>query len=138
MSKTPEGKVLQDCIKLLKKLEIMGWVVHFERMNVGLSINMAGYLQRQGKSGTSDLIAFVPVDKIMWTMFFEVKREDGKGIQSTSQKEFESKFQGFSNVTYQIITDAKQIEYLIHKVKGIPFNSSKYEKSIKESFNVRL
>ena len=32
-------------------------------------MNMQGYLQRHGKDGSPDLIAFVPVDRTMWIMF---------------------------------------------------------------------
>jgi hypothetical protein len=132
MSKTPEGLVLENCKRMLKTLELQGKVVYWNRLNVGLSINMSGYFQRQGRSGDPDIMAYVPVDRTMWVMFFEVKRPDG-GIQSASQKEFEGKFKGFSNVIYAIITDEKQIKYLIHKVKGIPFNSAKYESMVKAS-----
>lgn len=124
MTKTFEKKVLKDCIKLLKKLEIMKWITHFERMNIGLSINMAGYFQRQGKAGTSDLIAFVPVDKTMWVMFFEVKRPSG-GFQSKEQKEFEMKFLGFINVIYQLITDASQIKKTIEQARMTSLNYGK-------------
>lgn len=111
---TPEGIVLEKCIKLLKVLELQGYIKHFERMNVGLHINMSGYYQRHGTPGMSDLIAFVPVDLVMWVMFFEVKRAEG-GIQSTSQKEFENKFLGFTNIVYAIITDSKQIKEHVFK-----------------------
>lgn len=115
MSKTPEGIVLTKCITLLKKLEIMGWVRHFERMNVGLSINMAGYFQRQGKAGTSDLIVFISCDDICHTLFLEVKSETG--IQSLVQKEFENKWMGLSNVTYALIRDHKEIKLLVENIR---------------------
>jgi hypothetical protein len=126
MTKTAEGIVLEKCIRTLKQLELQGKVRHFERMNVGMVRNMQGYLMKQGSKGMSDLIAFVPVDDIMWTMFFEVKRESG-GIQSGSQKIFELKFKGFSNVIYEIITYAKQIKQTVENARRKSPNYGKLE-----------
>lgn len=114
---TPEGLVLNKCKDMLKRLEFMGWINYWNRMEVGIHYNMQGYIQRHGKVGDPDLIAFVPVDKTLWTMFFEVKRADGKGIQSAQQKAFEDKFRGLDNVRYEIITDAKQIKYTVESAR---------------------
>lgn len=114
---TPESLVLSKCKDILKILETMGWVRYWNRMEVGIHYNMQGYINKHGRKGDPDLFAFVPVDQTMWTMFFEVKREDGKGIQSDSQKEFESKFLGFNNVIYSIITDSKQIKKIVEDAR---------------------
>lgn len=116
MTSTPEGAVLTKCKDMLKRLEMMGWVRYWNRMEVGIHYNMQGFLQKHGRKGDPDLITFVPVDNIMWTMFFEVKRPDG-GIQSQSQQDFENKFLGFHNVIYEIITDAKQIKLTIENAR---------------------
>lgn len=123
---TPEGLVLSKCKDMLKRLEIMGWVRHWDRTSVGLHMNMQGYMQRHGRNGTPDLQAFVPVDETMWVMFFEVKRPDG-GMQSDAQKEFENKFVGFHNIIYQIITDAKQIKDSVHNARIKSKNYGKIE-----------
>ncbi len=109
---------------MLKGLEICGWVRHWDRTSVGLHMNMQGYMQKHGRNGNPDIQAFVPVDKVMWVMFFEVKRPVG-GIQSPDQKTFEAKFQGFDNVIYAIITDSKQIKQLIIEARK---TSPDYEK----------
>lgn len=123
---TPEGQVLSQCKDMLKRLEIMGWVKHWERMSVGMSMNMQGYRQMTGRVGSADLWAFVPVDEILHIMFFEVKREDG-GIQSPAQIEFEHKFIGFHNVIYQIITDPKQIKVTVDNARKKSKNYGKIE-----------
>lgn len=107
----------------------MGWVNYWNRMEVGIHYNMSGYIQKHGKKGDPDLFAFVPVDHILWTMFFEVKREDGKGIQSQSQKDFENKFVGFDNVRYEIITDAKQIKTIVKEARMTSVNYGKLNES---------
>lgn len=114
---TPEGLILDACKRMLKSLELQGKVTHWERINVGAYRNMQGHVMRQGNVGTSDVIAFVPVDKTMWVMFFEVKRPDG-GRQSPEQLEFESKFKGYDNVIYSVITDAKQIKQLVMQARS--------------------
>jgi hypothetical protein len=96
-------------------------------MEVGIHYNMQGYLQKHGRKGDPDLFAFVPVDDVMHVMFFEVKRDDGKGIQSTSQKEFENKFLGLSNVVYEIVTDAKQIKVTVENARRKSPNYGKIE-----------
>lgn len=113
---TPEGKVLADCIKLLKILELQKKICHWERINVGMTLNMQGYLQKQGRTGTSDLIVYVPVDETLHILLLEVKRAEG-GIQSESQKEFENKFLGLHNVIYSLITDSKKIKELVENVR---------------------
>lgn len=113
---TPESIVLSKCKDMLKRLEICGWIRHWDRISVGLHMNMQGYMQQHGKKGSPDLLAFIPVDNLMWIMFFEVKRSEG-GIQSVAQKEFENKFIGFSNAIYAIITDAKQIKDIIKEAR---------------------
>lgn len=123
---TPESLVLSKCKDLLKKLEIMGWIIHWERLNVGLHMNMQGYMQRHGREGSPDLIAFVPVDQTMWIMLFEVKRPDG-GVQSKVQKEFEIKFTGFINTVYQIITDPKQIKITVENARKQSLTYGKIE-----------
>lgn len=123
---TPEGIVLSKCKDMLKKLEFMGWICHYERMNVGMSMNMQGYRQMTGRVGSADLWVFVPVDETIWVMFFEVKREEG-GIQSQVQKDFENKFLRFHNVVYQIITDAKQIKLAVENVRRKSNNYGKIE-----------
>lgn len=129
---TPEGLILAKCKDMLKKLETLGWVRHYVRLNVGLHRNMQGYLQQQGTPGESDLVAFVPVLETMHVFFFEVKSAVGK--QSATQKQFEDKLKGFSNVHYHLITDDKQIKYLIQHIKGIAPRSSKYNEKVLESF----
>lgn len=124
---TPESIVLTKCKDLLKKLEIMGWVKHWDRLSVGLHMNMQGYMQKHGRVGSPDLIAFVPVDNIMHTIFFEVKRGDGTGKQSLEQQEFENKFLGFHNVIYQIVTDHKQIKLTVENTRRKSINYGKIE-----------
>lgn len=114
---TPEGIVLSKCKDILKKLEVMGWICYWNRMEVGIHYNMQGYIQKHGRKGDPDLFAFVPVDNTVYVMFFEVKREDGKGIQSPSQQEFENKWIGLHNVSYTIITEAKQIKELVSNIR---------------------
>lgn len=113
---TPEGIVLADCKKILKKLEFMGWVSHWERINVGLFYTLWGGKIKIGREDDADLWVFVPVDNIMWIMFFECK-DPIKGEQSDGQIEFENKFVGFHNVIYQIITDAKQIKITVDNAR---------------------
>lgn len=124
---TPEGAILNKCKEMLKRLEFMGWVTHWDRLNVGLHMNMQGYLNKHGRVGSPDLLVFVPVDEIMYTMFFEVKREDGTGKQSLEQQEFENKFLGFHNVKYEIITDHKQIKLTIENARRKSINYGKIE-----------
>lgn len=119
---TPEGIVLSKCIALLKVLEMQEKIIHWERMNIGMHMNMQGYLQKQGRSGTSDLMVYISVDELIHILLLEVKRPEG-GIQSLVQKKFENKFKIFSNVMYSIITDPKQI---ISMVKHIRSKSNKY------------
>lgn len=116
MIKTPEGIVLATCIKTLKQLEIQGKITHWDRMQVGLSLNVSGYYQKQGRNGSADLWCFVPVDDVMWVLFFEVKRPNG-GVQSKVQKEFESKWFKYENVMYSIITNCNEIIYLIECIR---------------------
>lgn len=125
---TPESIVLNKCKDMLKKLECMGWVRHWDRLSVGLHMNMQGYMQQHGKKGSSDLISFVPLDETMYVIFFEVKRKEG-GVQSISQKEFENKFIGFDNVIYQIITDAKQIKFTVENIRKKSTNYGKLDDS---------
>ena len=127
MSKTPEGIVLDKCKIMLKRLELMGWIRYWNRMEVGIHYNMQGYIQKHGRKGDPDLFAFVPVDNTLWTMFFEVKREDGTGIQSTSQKDFESKFVGFHNCQYLIVTNVKQIKLAVENARRTSPNYGKIE-----------
>lgn len=127
MSKTPEGIVLDKCIKILKKLELIKWITHFERMNVGMIRNMQGYLMRQGTLGMSDLMTFVPCNNECHILFLEVKREDGTGIQSETQKDFENKWVGLHNVGYHIITEAKQIKSLVENIRRKSPNYGKIE-----------
>ena len=122
---TPESIVLDKCKIMLKKLEILGWVIYWNRMEVGIHYNMQGYIQKHGRKGDPDLFAFVPVDNTIWTMFFEVKREDGKGIQSESQKKFEKLWTGFSNVKYIIVTDAIQIKQTVENARKTSLNYGK-------------
>lgn len=122
---TPEGLVLSKCKDMLKGLETMGWIRYWNRLEVGIHYNMQGYINKHGRKGDPDLFAFVPVDQTMWTMFFEVKREDGKGVQSPHQKDFENKFLGFNNVRYSIITDAKKIKKIVEEVRKTSPNYGK-------------
>lgn len=112
---TPEGQVLSKCKDMLKKLEMMGWVKHWDRISVGLHMNMQGYFQKHGKAGSPDLMAFVQCDEICHVLFLEVKSDVGK--QSDIQKEFENKWIGLHNVIYTIITDHKQIKELVHNIR---------------------
>lgn len=96
-------------------------------MEVGIHYNMQGYIQKHGRKGDPDLFAFVPVDNTLWTMFFEVKREDGTGIQSPSQQDFEKKFVGFHNCQYLIVTDAKQIKLTVENARRKSPNYGKIE-----------
>lgn len=125
---TPEGKVLDACKRMLKGLEIMGHVAYWNRMEVGIHYNMQGYLQRHGKVGDPDLIAFVPVDKTMWVMFFEVKREDGKGVHSDNQKKFGLLWTEYTNVIYSIVTDAKQIKNHVKYARSHSTDNSCFDK----------
>ena len=131
---TPESIVLSKCKDMLKRLEYAGHVRHWDRLNVGLHMNMQGYLQRHGKDGSPDLIAFVPVDRTMWIMFFEVKRADGKGIQSESQKQFEDKFVCFDNCRYLIVTDAKQIKQAVENARKTSPNYGKIPDGVLPEF----
>ncbi len=123
---TPEGIVLSKCKDILKQLELQGKVVHYERMNVGMTRNMQGYLQQQGRVGTSDLFVFVKCDEICWILLLEVKRPDG-GKQSDVQIEFENKFIGLHNVIYALVTDHKQIKELVDNVRRKSKNYGKIE-----------
>lgn len=127
MSKTPEGIVLTKCKDMLKRLEIMGWVRYWNRMEVGIHYNMSGYIQKHGRKGDPDLFAFVPCDNDCHVLFLEIKREDGTGIQSDSQKEFENRWIGLNNVSYSIITDAKQIKLLTENIRRKSPNYGKLE-----------
>lgn len=127
MTSTPEGLVLAKCKDMLKRLEIMGWVRYWNRMEVGIHYNMQGYIQKHGRKGDPDIICFVPVDETLHIMFFEVKREDGTGIQSQFQQDFENKFVGFHNVIYQIITDAKQIKITVENARRKAKNYGRIE-----------
>lgn len=124
---TPESIVLSKCKDMLKKLEIMGWVNYWNRMEVGIHYNMQGYLQKHGRKGDPDLFAFVPVDNVVHVLFLEVKREDGKGIQSSSQQEFESRWVGMHNVQYVIVTDHKKIKQIVDNVRRKSVNYGKLE-----------
>ncbi len=112
---------------MLKRLSFGAWILHFERMQVGMSRNMQGYLMRQGTVGNADLWVFVKCDETCHILFLEVKREDGKGIQSEEQKQFENKWIGLHNVSYHIITDAKQIKPLIENILRKSPNYGKLE-----------
>ncbi len=124
---TPEGLVLQKCKDMLKKLEIMGWIKYWNRMEVGIHYNMQGYLQKHGRKGDPDLFTFVSCDNICHVLFLEVKREDGKGIQSSSQQEFENRWIGLHNIGYHIITDAKQIKVLVENIRKKSLTYGKIE-----------
>ena len=95
----------------------MGWVVYWNRMEVGIHYNMQGYIQKHGRKGDPDLFAFVACDNECHVLFLEVKRDDGKGIQSESQQQFEKRWIGLHNVSYTIITDAKQIKTLVENIR---------------------
>ncbi len=122
---TPESIVLSKCKDLLKKLEFIGWIKHFERMNVGMVRNMQGYMMKQGTVGMSDLIVFVPCDEICHTLFLEVKSEVGK--QSQAQIDFENKWIGLHNVVYALITDPKQIKIMVDNIRRKSKNYGKIE-----------
>lgn len=112
---------------MLKKLEIMGWICYWNRMEVGIHYNMQGFIQKHGRKGDPDLFCFVPVDNIVHVLFLEVKRDDGKGIQSLSQQEFENKWIGLHNVQYSIITEAKQIKLIIDNARRKSLTYGKIE-----------
>lgn len=112
---TPEGLVLSKCKDMLKSLETMGWIIHWDRISVGLHMNMQGYLQKHGRNGSPDLMAFVKCDEICHILLLEVKSETGK--QSEVQKDFENKFLGLQNVIYALITDASQIKTMVHNIR---------------------
>ncbi len=111
---------------MLKKLEMMGWVRYWNRMEVGIHYNMQGYIQKHGKKGDPDLFAFVPCDNNCHVLFLEVKRPDG-GKQSDTQKEFENKWHGLHNIGYHIITDHKQIKELVENIRRKSPNYGKIE-----------
>lgn len=122
---TPEGIVLSKCKDMLKRLESIGWVKHWERMNVGMSMNMQGYRQMSGRVGSADLWAFVSCDNQCHVLFLEVKSEVGK--QSEVQKEFDNKWIGLHNVVYAIITDAKQIKVMVENIRRKSLTYGKIE-----------
>ena len=124
---TPESIVLSKCKDMLKRLETMGLVRYWNRLEVGIHYNMQGYIQKHGRKGDPDLFAFVECDNICHVLFLEVKREDGTGIQSESQQQFENRWIGLHNVGYHIITDAKQIKQLVNNIRRKSPNYGKLE-----------
>lgn len=131
MPKNIESPVLSKSKEILKDLEGKGWITHWTRINIGLFYTQWGGMIKIGKKFEPDLWVFVSVNNLMWIMFFDTKKPKGG---DRNQDIFFNKFNGVTNVVCAYITDAKQIKYLIQKVKGIPFNSSKYENNVKNSF----
>lgn len=111
--KTPEGIVLEACIKELKQWQSVGVVIYWQRMNVrtwndGRHIKLAD-------SGASDLIAYVKNNKLLYVYLIECKRPIG-GKVSENQLSFKHRFDGISNVIYEIVTDSKQIYRTIENI----------------------
>ncbi len=69
----------------------------------------------QTKVGRPDLIAYFKHKGQCWIYLIEVKRPDG-GVWSKEQQAYASKFQGLSNVIYEVVVHPKQIDATIERI----------------------
>lgn len=131
MSKTPEGIVLEKCKDMLRKLENSGKILHWTRITVGDFYTFWGGYIKVGKKFEPDLWVFVPVDNLIWVMFFDTKRKEGG---DDKQIVFFDKFKGFTNIVCAFITDPKQIKQAVENARKTSPNYGKIPDGVLPEF----
>lgn len=107
MSNQTESEVSKKVQSRLIQWEKWGYVIFHDRYNAG-KIPIGYRWVQLCTAGHPDRMAFLRVKDVCWIYLIEVKDDEGK--QSPKQIEFENKFDGLSNVIYEIVRDPKQID----------------------------
>lgn len=110
----PEAQILLECKNKLDWYEKMGQVLYYDRVQSG-TLNFNGRYVKMGRSGMSDLVAYLNKDNTIWVCFLEVKASNKSRIQE-SQLIFKKKWEGIKNVTYHIVTDCHQIDTIVEDI----------------------
>lgn len=68
--------------------------------------------------GDADLeIRFIK-DCTLWLLLIECKRDDGKGVHRTKQKEYRDKYELCHNVVYALVESVKEMDKIVEEFTG--------------------
>lgn len=117
--KKPEDKVKSKCIMTLKVWLSWGYVIDWDDVsNLGRKMNpYTGCWVMNTEKGKRDLVAWFKVGKVLWTYFIECKEPDG-GFWSEDQQRYAKKFEGLSNVIYEVVSNPNQIDITLNRLTG--------------------
>lgn len=107
MNKSIErDEVLKPCLDLCKKLQISGYLLQYRRLDV---------FDKTHIEGSPDIEIWVSHKGYIFILMCECKKPVG-GVVSDVQSDYRDKYKEFINTTYEIITDPKQLDYLVKKL----------------------
>ena len=129
MSEKKEADLSKQVYTRLDQWERWGIVLFHDRYNAG-KVNIGQRWVQLCKSGHPDRIAYVNVNGLCWVYLIECKAE-GKE-QSPKQMEFEEIFEGMSNVIYEVVYEARQIDSTLDRI------SNRTELLLKEADKIML
>lgn len=110
-----ESELKRHVMSRLDWLERMGQVLWFTRQQAG-KINFNGRWMDLGRTGNSDIVAYIVKDLMVWVYFIELKVE-GKKLRE-SQVIFRDKFKNIGNVIYELVTHPNQVNNMVEKITG--------------------
>lgn len=96
---TERDEVLKPCLELCKKLEGRGNILHYRRLE--------GLFQ----DGEPDIEIWVAVGNVLSILMIECKAPGG--TQQKNQKEYEKKYECYSNVKYLIVKDVNELKEIL-------------------------
>lgn len=101
--KIEKDQVLIPCLNLCKKLKISEYILRYRRLDA---------LDYYHENGDPDIEIWIPNKSIVIILMAECKKPIG-GIVSPDQHKCKKRYSDFTNVYYQIITDALQLKKIV-------------------------
>ncbi len=110
-----ESEISKQVQHKLDNWKAKGVVFTHMRLNSG-TIQIGRRWVKLCDAGTPDRVAYVNREGICWVYFIEVKTDTG--VQSYEQHEFQHIFKDISNVVYEVVRTAKQVDITIESITG--------------------
>ena len=101
-SKAPEGKVVKECLALLRAMQIFAW-----RNNTG-AVQVSDRFIRYGKKGSADIIGVLRPHG----QFFAVECKSSTGKQSLDQQIFQVRVQENGGI-YMLVRSAEELQNIM-------------------------
>lgn len=118
MPKRPEDKLVDKICKYLDNWVAIGVVVDYENLsNAGRKFNpFTGTWIMNTQKGRRDVVAYIKHKDVCYIYLIEAKTD--VGVQSPDQKKYEAKFNGLTNVVYEVVRKPSQVSITIERITG--------------------